>query len=384
MRVSGAVQLRDLTREFSRQGHSITVIVPEHNQTQPWKLESMGATQVLRLKSPKLKNIGNKRRAFAELIMPFCMMRNFKKSPFSTYRWDGLIWYSPSIFHGPLISKLKKLSGCKAYLIIRDIFPEWAVEMGLMRRGLAYKFFNAIAQYQYSLADVIGIQSSGNQKYFDLWTKRPGCKLEVLENWLESPIKLRSPIRVEETLLAGRRLFVYAGNMGLAQAPDIFIGLAKRLHSRKDVGFLFVGRGSSLDSLKSLVRAYHLDNVVFFDEIDPDEISDLYDQCEIGMVALSGKHKSHNIPGKFISYMQNGLPVLAKINSGNDLAEMIRENKVGEVCETEDLDELEKLARKMLDEIDARPGMAVNCKLLFEERFNVKNTVQKIVVGLSL
>ena len=192
MRSSGAVQLRDLTREFSRQGHSMTVIVPEHNQTQPWKLESMGATQVLRLKAPKLKNIGNKRRAFAEFVMPFCMMRNFKKSPFSTLRWDGLIWYSPSICHGPLISMLKKLSGCKAYLIVRDIFPEWVVEMGLMRRGLAYKFFNATAQYQYSLANVIGIQSPGNQKYFDSWTKRPGCKLEVLENWLGSPVKLRS------------------------------------------------------------------------------------------------------------------------------------------------------------------------------------------------
>ena len=171
--------------------------------------------------------------------------------------------------------------------------------------------------------------------------------------------------------------------MGVAQAPDIFIGLAKRLHSRKDVGFLFVGRGNSLDSLKSLVRAYHIDNVAFFDEIEPDEISDLYDQCEVGMVSLSGKHKSHNIPGKFISYMQNGLPVLAKINAGNDLAEIIRENKVGEVCETEDLDELEKLARKMLDEIEAGSKMAVNCKLLFEQRFNVTNTVQKIVVGLS-
>ena len=101
------------------------------------------------------------------------------------------------------------------------------------------------------------------------------------------------------------------------------------------------------------------------------------------MVALSGKHKSHNIPGKFISYMQNGLPVLAKINAGNDLAEMIRENNVGEVCETEDLDELEKLARKMLDEIDAGSRMAVNCKLLFEQRFDVQNTVQKIVAGLS-
>ena len=62
----------------------MTVIVPEHNQTQPWKLESMGATQVLRLKAPKLKNIGKKRRAFAEFDAVLYDEIS-KKSPFSTF-----------------------------------------------------------------------------------------------------------------------------------------------------------------------------------------------------------------------------------------------------------------------------------------------------------
>jgi len=64
--------------------------------------------------------------------------------------------------------------------------------------------------------------------------------------------------------------------------------------------------------------------VLFYDEIDPDEIPGLYAQCHVGIVALDPRHKTHNIPGKFLSYMQSGLPVLASINPGNDLVELIQ------------------------------------------------------------
>jgi hypothetical protein len=49
-------------------------------------------------------------------------------------------------------------------------------------------------------------------------------------------------------------------------------------------------------------------------------------------LALDPRHTTHNIPGKFLSYMQAGLPVLASINPGNDLAELIQREDVGRVC----------------------------------------------------
>jgi len=44
--------------------------------------------------------------------------------------------------------------------------------------------------------------------------------------------------------------------------------------------------------------------VVFHDEIEPSEIPGLYSQCHAGIVALDPRHKTHNLPGKFLSYMQ--------------------------------------------------------------------------------
>jgi glycosyltransferase involved in cell wall biosynthesis len=199
LRTSGAVQLRDLSREFARQGHTLTVLLPSPDQKEHWKLEEFEGVQVLRLKAPRTKDISYVRRTLGELVMPFAMLRNLRKSLLANERWDGVIWYAPSIFHGPLASALKKANGCKGYLIIRDIFPEWAVDMGLMGRGLPYRFFNAVARYQYSVADVIGVQTPGNQVYFDQWSQQPGRKFEVLQNWLGKPAHGRCSIRVDET-----------------------------------------------------------------------------------------------------------------------------------------------------------------------------------------
>ncbi len=115
---------------------------------------------------------------------------------------------------------------------------------------------------------------------------------------------------------------------------NILLDLAGKLRQRTDVGFLFVGRGSESVRLKTLAKDRKLDNVLFYDEIHPDEIPDLYSQCSAGIVALDPRHKSHNIPGKFLTYMQSGLPVLANVNAGNDLAQMIRDEQVGQVCES--------------------------------------------------
>ena len=72
---------------------------------------------------------------------------------------------------------------------------------------------------------------------------------------LGKPVRARCSVRVDETALAGRQVFVYAGNMGVAQGMDILLDLAERLSNRADVGFLFVGRGSDAERLKKAAKA---------------------------------------------------------------------------------------------------------------------------------
>lgn len=383
IQTSGAVQLRDLCREFARQGHAITVFLPASEQPVPWLLQGIDSVQVLRLRAPRMKGTGYVRRTLAEFMMPFAMLKQFRKSPLAHVRWEGIIWYSPSIFHGPLVKALKKNSECKGYLIVRDIFPRWAADLGLMGRGLPYCFFDTIARYQYSVADVIGVQSEGNAAYFERWLNGPRRKLEVLQNWLGERGELPSSVQLGDTILRGRKIFIYAGNMGIAQALDILLQLAERFISREDIGFLFVGRGSDVARLKSLAQKRNLNNVLFCDEIHPDEISDLYAQCSAGIVALDPRHTTHNIPGKFLTYLQSGLPVLANINAGNDIADLIRDERVGQVCETSNLDNLTELVEKLLTQIECDVDLPARCRRLFQRKFAAKKAVDQIISALA-
>ena len=383
LRTSGAVQLRDLSRELVRQGHQLTVLLPAADLDGPWRLDDWEGVRILRLRAPKTKDIGYVRRTLNEFWMPFAMRRQLRCSPLAQERFDGVVWYSPSIFHGSFVQTLKLQNRCPAYLIIRDIFPEWAVDVGLMGRGLPYRVFDAVARYQYSVADVIGVQTPGNLEYFERWQAQAGRRLQVLPNWLGAPAQRRCPIRINQTPLAGRKIFVYAGNMGVAQGMDRVMELVVQLHARTDVGFVLVGRGSDAQRLKAQAHSLSLNNVLFFDEIDPVEIPDLYSQCHVGLVALDPRHRSHNIPGKFLTYMQSGLPVLANVNAGTDLVGLIREHRVGQVCENNDLLALKQMAEQLLEQIKADAHMSHRCKDLFDQQFAVEAAAKQIVAALS-
>ena len=382
LRSSGAVQLRDLSHELVRQGHQLTVMIPASDLKTPWLLEDMNGVEVLRLKAPRSRDMGYMRRTLGELLMPFLMRRNLQKSPLAGVRWDGVVWYSPTIFLGPIVSSIKRASDCRSYLVIRDIFPEWAVDMGLLGRGLPYRFFKAVERYQYSVADVIGVQTPANLPYFSKAGLQPGQQVEVLQNWLAHASNTGCSISVTNSALAGRTIFVYAGNMGVAQGMGILIDLAERLRSRDDIGFLFVGRGSEAKILRDEAIRRGLGNVVFYDEIAPEEIPGLYAQCHAGIVALDPRHKTHNVPGKFLTYMQAGLPVLASINPSNDLIQMIERERVGRVWTDQSVANLEALVGRLVDEIKADTGMPVRCKALSTKLFAPEAAVKQITSAL--
>jgi glycosyltransferase involved in cell wall biosynthesis len=383
LRSSAAVQLRDLAQELVQQGHEPVVMVPAEGLDKAWVTEILDGVQVLRLAALPIRDIGYVRRTIGETILPFAMLYGIRKSPFRSVQWDAVIWYSPSIFFGSLVAVLKRSSNCGSYLILRDIFPEWAVDLGLLHRGLAYHFFKMVARYQYAVADTIGVQSPSNLAYLAGWTKRPGRRLEVLQNWLTVAPNAGSSISVAATSLAGRTIFVYIGNMGVAQGMDILINLAASLRNRRDIGFLFVGRGSDVSRLRESATKQALDNILFHDEVDSREMPGLLAQCHIGLVALDPRHKTHNVPGKFLTYMQAGLPVLARINASTDLADLIEKEGVGCVYVGQSLEALRQIAEQLADDHGGRKQMSARGSALAQRMFSSKVAAGQIVAALS-
>ena len=233
------------------------------------------------------------------------------------------------------------------------------------------------------MADVIGVQTPSNLPYVSRWDGRGGRRLEVLQNWLSPAADVGSSIVVASTALVGRQVFVYIGNMGVAQGMDIFVELAARLRGRRDLGFLFVGRGTDVPRLKELVRASALDNVLFHDEVDTREMPGLLAQCHVGLLALDPKHKTHNIPGKFLTYLQAGLPVLGRVNPGTDVAELIERERVGAAYVGECADEFAAVAIRLMDDGIERAAMGVRGCQLGTQMFSPTTAVRQIALAIT-
>ena len=132
------------------------------------------------------------------------------------------------------------------------------------------------------------------------------------------------------------------------------------------------------------VKKRGIDNVVFHDEIPSSEIPGLFAQCHVGIVALDPRHKTHNIPGKFLSYLKAGLPVLATINQGNDLGKLILSEGVGRVCNDSSLDTLRQMAEELADECSSGISYKEKCHALSDKLFSPKKAVNQIVTALEL
>lgn len=384
LRTSGAVQLRDLSIEFARQGYETTVLVADPFITSRYNIEYSHGVTVVRLKTPQTKDVSYIRRTLAEFVMPFAMIRCFKASPLAQREFDAVVWYSPTIFLGPMVRWLKKQNNAKSYLILRDIFPQWAADMGIISLGPVFHLLNAVAKYQYRSADVIGVQSVGNIAFFSSQEAgRLKIRLEVLHNWLSVEPVTECSIAINRTVLAGRCIFVYAGNMGAAQNMDKLLNLANAMQRRSDIGFLFVGRGSEVQRLRDRAASENLTNVLFHDEINPSEIPRLYAQCHVGMICLDSRHRTHNIPGKFLTYMQAGLPVLASINPENDLQKIVEERGLGRVSIDSAGEDLPMLANLIIENELRDTGLAERCQSISDEIFSTRAAVNQIVSALK-
>jgi len=385
MRTSAAVHMHELALELIGQGHKVTVIIPTASNKASLAVDDCKGYRLVSVSVPKTKDVGYIRRTIAEFISPYVIYHRLSSSSILNESFEGIIWYSPTIFFAPLISRLKVRYGCPAYLVLRDMFPDWVVDLGLMRKRLPYYFLKLVEFYQYKVASYIGIQAPGNFKYFNTgFLKKFKSKVELLWTWVTpTSLHVSCSIDLSKTKLAGRVNFVYAGNMGIAQDFDLIMSLITLFEERSDIGFVFVGRGSEVGRLKAMSAQRALRNIVFFDEIDSAEIPALYAQCSIGLVALDPRHKSHNIPGKFLSYMESGLPALARLNSGNDLVEIISANQVGASYVGSNAGEFQTVANRLIEMLQRDPNMPNRCKNLAHKLFSTENAAKQIISALK-
>ena len=381
LRTSAAVQMADLAISLRSRGLEPIILVPSGKLAPLSAIHFHQDICIVELSSLPIKNVSYLARTIGEFLLPITMGLGLlfcKNISMKSFR--GIICYSPSIFFGPLIYFLKIASKCRVYLIVRDIFPEWAFDLGLISNRAIYYFLKLSAHIQYCVSDVIGIQSPSNFRYVNYLG---GDKVEVLHNWLGKSSNINCSINIQNTCLGEKKIFVYAGNMGIAQNLDPLIELAKKTSNLNHIGYLLIGRGSERNRLKSLCKQLELDNILFLEEIDASEVDSLLKQCHAGLISLDMRHQTHNIPGKFLSYRRAGLPVIANVDVKSDLSQMILSQKVGFVIPKFDFESCIS-AFQTLDDTRIYKDMQSNALLMVKNYFSVEVAVQSICKRLRI
>ena len=382
----GAKMLHQLARELTLQDHKVTVITPwSIAESKPPIQEIIDGVEVWRFKSKPLKGLGKIRRAINESLIPFHSWQLIKRRV-NADTFDGIIYYSPTIFFGPVVAKLKKLCNCRSYLVLRDFFPQWAVDANLIKKGsLVESYFKFFETISYRNADMIGVMSPRNLEIFNQKTSYR-YNTSVLRNWASLRVNKvdGDSINIRETLgLTDEIIFFYGGNIGYAQDMKNLMRLVKRMKKFKKAHFLFVGQGDEVGLINELATEWKLKNDSYLPPVTQDEYEDILTQVDVGLFSLSAKHTSHNFPGKLLGYMVESLPILGSVNQDNDLMEIIHEYEAGYISINGNDELFFDNAVKLYNSSELRLKMGLGGNNLLHKQFDVSNIALNITKSLA-
>ena len=371
---SGSIIVGDLATELIRQGHEVTIITFVNTQKEKCQITVENSIKVIRIRA-SIRGLGMIGRLFSEISYSFKIIKILKS--YRDIMCDGVICYSPSIFYGRAVSWLKKSYRCKSYLVIRDIFPKWALESGLLSKGLLSNFFSYIEKKLYSSSDLIGIEAKSDLSYFNEYGLNKEINIEVLNNW-------GTPI-IKDEITDSLKIFdikkvniVYGGNMGDAQDLLSLLNIIdlEILGSRAIITLM--GSGNQFSAIRDKIIREEITNIVLLPPLNFDEYLSALSDADVGLVSLGSQMLSNNCPLKMIGYMQHGKPILASVNKNNEIIKTINENNIGLVSIASDAKKFNENLDMMITQESVRVNQGINSLKLFNDQYTVSFAVKQI------
>jgi glycosyltransferase involved in cell wall biosynthesis len=306
----------ELAEELVARGHQVTVITtwPEYNLDQREQqkhfneLEIEGSIKVIRVKTLPHHNVNYIVRALSQLLMPVQFLLKLRRYKVQA---DAVVVYSPPLPLAFVGSWLRR-KGVRNLLNVQDLFPQNAIDLGILRSKLQIRFFRALERFAYRTADIVTVHSEGNQKMLLEQNPTISSKLRILHNWVDVDHHAASETGVDyrkQWDIKQKYVAVFAGVMGPSQYLELILGVAERMQEQEDLLFLLVGDGKEKERLQQIAKDKNLNNVRFEGFISRDTYPDLLNACDIGLVCLSPQNQTPVVPGKILGHMAAGLPV---------------------------------------------------------------------------
>ena len=347
----------DLLREFKKNGHEVYIVsTNERRLGKETEYVDEDGAHLLRVKIGNLTKTNLIEKGISTLLIE----SHFKaaiRQYLSDVKFDLIMYSTPPITLVSAIEFVKKRDRAKTYLLLKDIFPQNAVDIGIMSKtgvkGMLYKHFRRKEKKLYAVSDRIGCMSQANVDYVINHNAEVDRKIvEVCPNCLEIIDKsvdenTRAQIREKYGIPLDKKVFVYGGNLGKPQGVPFIIECLKKCADLDDVFFLVVGNGTEYGKLEDYAKNTNQKNFKLMSRLPKEDYDSMVGACDIGLIFLDHRFTIPNFPSRLLSYMQAKIPVLAVTDPNTDIGKVIVDGGFGWWCESNNSDSFVNLVKSV-------------------------------------
>ena len=334
----------DLLRCFEKNGHQLYIASPiERRFKQASTYSEAGAVHYIRIKTLNIQKTNLLEKGIATLLIESLFLRGIKRTC-KGVKFDLIVYATPPITFSKIVNFFKKRDTATSYLLLKDIFPQNAVDLRMIRiNGFIHQYFRQKEKKLYAVSDFIGCMSPANLQY--ILTHNPELdrkKIAVNPNSIE-PISFKFnndkfiAIRQRFGIPIDTVLFVYGGNIGKPQGIDFLLDILTSNKNNKDVFFLIIGSGTEFQKMKRWFLDNKPSNALLLSGLPKNDYDELLAACDVGMIFLDKRFSIPNFPSRLLSYQEFKMPVLAATDKNTDVGKVITENGFGYWVESGDL-----------------------------------------------
>lgn len=377
----------DLVKELASRGVNVYIVCPRQRR------EGLPTQQIqernIRILYVKTGNITKTKslieKGISTVLLEFQYFKAIKKY-YGSINFDMVMYSTPPITFNKIIKYYKKNNQSITYLMLKDIFPQNAVDLNTMeKKSIIWKYFRNKEIELYKISDVIGCMSQANVDYVLKQNNFiESNKMEIFPNAIK-PIQHIENKKKDIEILAkydiptDSTVFIYGGNLGRPQGIDFLMEVIAEFNKVDDACLIIVGDGTEYKKLEHFVQRKNLKNAKIFNRLPKEEYDQLMLNADVGLIFLDHRFTIPNFPSRLLTYLENAIPVLAATDTSTDLKNILKDSQSGFWCESGDLESFIGYAKQLSSDKDLRKEMGQNGRKYLEKYYDVTYTVEKLL-----
>ena len=383
----------DLMKCFADNGHNLYIVTPlEKKDEADEEVIEAGNLKILRCKTGNLFGVGMVEKGISQTLLPFKYMKAIE-SHFKGIKFNLILYSTPPISLAGIVEKIKKKTGAKTYLLLKDIFPQNAVDIGLISPFTAEVLFRHKEKKLYKISDYIGCMSPANVEYLLKHNELDNLKVEVCPNSIRVTDNLTGEVpKNNEALELGDRskilskynippdkiIFLYGGNLGLPQDIPFITECIKKSAKVKEAHFVICGGGTEYGKLENFVNETTPSNLTLIKALPKSEYDSLVGGSDVGMIFLDHRFTIPNFPSRLLSYLKEKKPVLICTDKNTDIGRIAEENGFGLSSVSDNTEGFVNNVNKLTDG-ELRAKLGENGYKFLTENYTVENSYKIIM-----